>query len=108
MNDVKAKDHEEPNNPSGYLESVSLLDKLSGFLFGDDIFISYSHSDAFNYAPALAEILAGKKLISYLDQYGTAAEDTLPPRLIQRLKRSTVMVLIATKGAALSDAVKQD
>lgn len=99
---------QKPKKFSGYLESTKLLDKLSGFLFGDDIFISYSHRDALNYAPALARVLAREKFVGYLDQYGTDAEDTLPPALVRRLRRSTVLVLVGTEGAAQSDAVKKE
>lgn len=91
-----------------YLPSVSRRDRFLGFLFGDDIFISYSHRDAINYAPALATALAGKKFVSYLDQYGGEVENELPPRVIRHLKRSKTFVLVGTPAAVQSDAVKKE
>ncbi len=51
----------------------STVEKLRRFLFGDDIFISYSRVDS-TYALSLANELTKKKLSCFLDQWGT------PPR----------------------------
>jgi WD40 repeat protein/cytoskeletal protein RodZ len=92
----------------GHLKSAKLMDRISSFLFGDDIFISYSHRDALNYSPALAMLLAEQKFVCYLDQYGTDADNLLPPSLLRRLRRSTVFILVGTEGAAMSKAVKEE
>ncbi len=98
----------DSRRPPNYLPSVNSLDRFLGFLFGDDIFISYSHRDAINYAPALATALANKKFVSYLDQYGGEVENELPARVIRHLKRSTALVLIGTPAAVQSEAVRRE
>jgi WD40 repeat protein len=99
---------QESRKFSGHLKSAKLTDRISSFLFGDDIFISYSHSDALNYSPALATLLAEQNYVCYLDQYGTDADNVLPPSLLRRLRRSTVLVLVGTEGVAKSKAVKEE
>jgi WD40 repeat protein len=85
-----------------------LLERLGSFLLGDDIFISYSRADALNYSLALANQLAGRKFLSFVDQYGTSADEKLPPLLKLKVRRSTALVLVGTEGAAASDAVRQE
>ncbi|MBV8856743.1 MAG: TIR domain-containing protein [Acidobacteria bacterium] len=85
-----------------------LLERLGSFLLGDDIFISYSRADALNYSLALANQLTGRRFLSFVDQYGTSADEKLPPLLRLKLRRSTALVLVGTKGAAASNAVRQE
>ena len=105
---MKNLQNTDSRSPANYLPTVNVLDRFLGFLFGDDIFISYSHRDAINYAPALATALAGKKFVSYLDQYGGEVENELPARVIRHLKRSTAFVLVGTRSAVQSEAVRKE
>jgi WD40 repeat protein len=81
---------------------------LQRFLFGDDVFISYSRRDASDYALALAAKLTQHKLSCFLDQWGTRPGNELPKGLVTSLKRSTIMVLLGTPGAAQSVSVAEE
>ena len=82
----------------------SMIENLRRFLFGDDIFISYSHVDS-TYALSLANELTKKKLSCFLDQWGTPPGQELPKELINTLKRCSTMVLVGSKYAAESKNV---
>jgi WD40 repeat protein len=82
----------------------SMIENLRRFLFGDDIFISYSHVDS-TYALRLANELTKKKLSCFLDQWGTPPGQELPKELINTLKRCSTMVLVGSKYAAESKNV---
>lgn len=81
-----------------------MLDKIFKFLLGDDIFISYSRADGATYAAGLANELAKPPLnfSCKLDQWGTQAGAEMPESLKKSLRRSAVLVLIGTEGAAKS------
>src|SRR5262245_65856029 len=83
---------------------------LLRFLFGDDIFISYSRRDGANYAAALANELSkpGRDFSCFLDQWGAAAANELSKPVVQALRRSTVLVLVGTPGAMQSKFVRQE
>ncbi len=83
-------------------------EKLYRFFFGDDIFISYSRADAIRYVPSLAARLAAKKHICFFDQLAADASDELPKRLKKKILRSTVFVLIGTRGAVASSFVRKE
>jgi WD40 repeat protein len=80
------------------------------FLFGDDIFISYSRRDGAKYAAALANELSGPRyeFSCFLDQWGATSADKLSSPVLRALKRSTVMVLVGTVGAVNSPMVKEE
>lgn len=71
------------------------------WLFGYDVFISYSRKDGLAYAQALARRLAEKptNLHVFFDQWASPPEGKLPLRLLWALRRSRLLVLIATPGA---------
>lgn len=77
------------------------------FFFGDDIFISYARPDS-GYALALATALTKQKLACFLDLWGTPPGLELPEELVQRLRKSTIMVLIGTEHAARSENVLKE
>lgn len=83
-------------------------DKLRRFVFGDDVFISYSRRKGAEYALALANELTRQKLSCFLDQWGTPPDEDLPAQLRQALRRSTLLVLIGTEWAAASDNVRKE
>ncbi len=88
------------------LTKESLPQRVYRYLFGDDVFISYSRADASDYAPALAARL--NKYICYLDQLGTSPGEQISPHIINKIHRSTVLVLVGTTAAAASDAVEDE
>ncbi|MFC1572743.1 TIR domain-containing protein [Candidatus Eisenbacteria bacterium] len=99
-----------PSGPSGWVRRrvASLFERIRRFLFGDDVFISYSRGDASGYALALAASLTEAKVSCYLDQWGTRPGAKLPDGLVTSLKRSSLLVLLGTPGAAQSDLVRQE
>jgi formylglycine-generating enzyme required for sulfatase activity len=78
------------------------------FLFGDDIFISYSRADGASYAAALANQLAGKRLSCRFDQWGTTPGKEVPVPIIEALHRSAMLVIVATEGAGQSEHVERE
>lgn len=78
------------------------------FLFGDDIFISYSRADGATYAAGLADELAGRKFSCRFDLWGTEPGKEMPNSLKRALKRSAVLVLVGSPGAAKSVHVAQE
>jgi WD40 repeat protein len=82
------------------------------YLFGDDIFISYSRKDGANYAAALASELSRRSpelgFSCFLDQWGASAGAELSKPVVRALRRSSVLVLIGTPGALESVFVKKE
>jgi len=84
---------------------------LLRFLFGDDVFISYSRRDGANYAAALANELSKRErggFSCFLDQWGASAANELSGPVVRALNRSSVLVLIGTPGAAESTMVREE
>jgi WD40 repeat protein len=77
------------------------------FFFGDDIFISYSRHNS-DYALALGDRLTKQKLSCFVDQWGTPSNEDLPPELVERLRKSTTLVILGTVEAARSDNVRKE
>lgn len=88
--------------------SSSGLAGLRHFLFGYDVFISYSRADATVYAAQLAHALVDLDLRVYLDQLGSTPDAALPPAVLAPLQASRALVLIGTPAAARSPAVAQE
>lgn len=72
------------------------------YLFGEDIFISYSRSDGMKYAVALAEQLSVLGFTCRLDVYETEPSVELPSKLKRDLLRSYILVVVGSEGAAIS------
>jgi hypothetical protein len=83
-------------------------EKLYRFFFGDDVFISYARADAIRYVPSLAARLAAKKHICFFDQLTADPSEDLPERLKKKILRSTVFILVGTKGAVASSFVRKE
>ncbi|HVQ38214.1 MAG TPA: TIR domain-containing protein [Pyrinomonadaceae bacterium] len=83
-------------------------EKFYRFFFGDDVFISYARSDAIRYVPSLAAHLAAKKHICFFDQLVADPNEDLPEKLKKKILRSTVFVLVGTKGAVASSFVRKE
>ncbi len=78
------------------------------FLFGDDVFISYSRHDAMDYALAISNELARAGYSCYLDQTLSEPGRELPASLIRGLDRCSMMVLIGTPKAGESASVERE
>jgi WD40 repeat protein len=83
---------------------------LRRFLFGDDIFISYSRRDGAAYATALASELTSPErgLSCFLDHWGASASSDLSRPVVHALRNSSVFVLVGTAGAASSAMVREE
>lgn len=77
-------------------------------LFGNDIFISYSRADAAAYAAGLAGALAERGLACHLDQWGSQPGTEVPPEILRALRRSAMLVVVGSEGAAQSAAVERE
>lgn len=89
-------------------ERRGATERLQRFLFGDDIFISYARADGAIYAAGLANELVKLKFSCKIDQWGTQAGQEIPPQLRRALRRSSLLVLVGTEGAANSVPVAQE
>jgi WD40 repeat protein len=80
------------------------------FLFGDDIFISYSRKDGAKYAAALANELSNpaNNFSCFYDQWGASAANELSKPVLRAIKQTSVLVLIGTAGAVNSSLVHQE
>jgi len=80
------------------------------FVFGRDLFISYSRSDSRKYAPNLALALQKRmpKLSFYLDRWIAPPSGKLPLSLRVQLRWSSIMVVICTQNAIGSNFVKDE
>jgi WD40 repeat protein len=83
-------------------------EKVYRFFFGDDIFISYSRADAIRYVPSLAARLTALRHICFFDQLAADPSNELPKRLKKKILRSSVFVLIGTRGAVASSFVRKE
>lgn len=96
----------EPNESvASPILKTTISEKLRGFMFGHDIFISYSRADAIKYAPRLANYLTKLGFVCYLDQLGATPDKKVPDSVKKAIRRSTAFVLIGTEAAARSTAV---
>src|SRR5215510_7131176 len=85
--------------------SEGVLGNANRFLFGNDVFISYARRDATIYSLGLANELTKRELSCFLDQWGTPAGKELPREVVAALRKSAMMILLGTEGAAGSKAV---
>ncbi len=101
-------DNERLTKPNVAVEKVGALARISTFLLGNDVFISYSRADAAAYALALANELTKQNLTCYLDQWNAPPGETIPAAIKTALKRSSMLVIIGTCKAARSAAVGEE
>lgn len=78
----------------------SLLARPFKFLFGNDIFISYSRADGINYAEGLASQLAKRNFSCSLDLWETTPGKEMPAKLKRAVRWSKMLVIIGTGAAA--------
>ncbi|HEV8368699.1 MAG TPA: TIR domain-containing protein, partial [Pyrinomonadaceae bacterium] len=80
---------------------LALIDFPFRFVFGRDLFISYSRSDSREYAPNLVLALQKRmpKLSCYLDRWIAPPSGKLPLSLKLQLRWCSMLVVICTKNA---------
>jgi WD40 repeat protein len=86
-------------------------DRIMRFVFGRDMFISYSRRDSSKYAPALVLALQAKqpRLSFYLDRWIAPSSSVLPRSLQRHLRWSSLMIVVCTENAVSpSSFVRQE
>jgi WD40 repeat protein len=81
---------------------------LVRFLFGEDVFLSYSRSDAINYVTALANELSKRSIECRTDLWDTVPGASLPRELTRALRRCEMLVVIASTGACGSQHIRTE
>ncbi len=76
--------------------------------FGADVFISYARVDGAAFAEALANDLVTERLSCHLDLWEAEPGRALPRDLLLGLWRASMMVVVATDGAAVSRNVARE
>ena len=84
------------------------MSSLRRYLFGYDVFISYSRKDASLYAASLANRLTDKGISCFIDQWGTEPGEDLPKGLKRTLVNSRILVLLSTHEAIASKSVEKE
>jgi hypothetical protein len=88
------------------------IDAVMRLLFGRDVFVSYSHRDGIAYARKLTRDLESvrrpERLTCYFDQRSAILDKRLPPEVVRSLQRSSMLVVVATPGAAESRNVRAE
>lgn len=87
---------------------MKVVNRLSRLIVRDDIFISYARADASAYAAGLAGALAGRVLSCCFDQWGSSPGDKVPNKVLRALRRSGMLVVIGSKEAVRSAAMRQE
>jgi hypothetical protein len=85
-----------------------VFEGVTRFLFGDDVFISYSRADGFSYAAALANELSKARLACSFDQLGSEPGADVPPSILRDLRRCGSLVILATERACESQSVEAE
>ena len=75
-------------------------------LFLYDVFISYARRDGRRYARALHRHLESNGIVCFLDRNDVLAGDLLTPTLARALKKSRLLIVVATDGASRSSHVQ--
>jgi WD40 repeat protein len=89
---------------------LNALEIPARYVFGRDVFISYSRADASKYAPNLVLALQAKRprLSFYLDRWIAPPSGDLPRSLERQLRWSSLLVVICTENAVQSQFVKEE
>lgn len=86
-----------------------MLKAIKKYIFGYDIFISYSRKDSLGYAYTVAKYFMKKGFNCYIDQLSNITPGTqLPLNIKNAIERSTAFILIGSVGAQNSEAIEQE
>jgi WD40 repeat protein len=90
-------------------QQYGLVKWLTNLLFGDDVFISYSRRDGTIYAERLAYRLSEEYGYSCrVDLWETLPGREMPEKLVRALRRSRMLVVVASPEAAASPNVGKE
>jgi WD40 repeat protein len=84
---------------------ASRRESASRFFFGDDVFISYARRDGVPYALSLARALESRGFTCDADLFASKPELRTPESVKRRLKRSSLLVVVGSPGAAGSKEI---
>lgn len=87
---------------------MSIFHTIKKWFFGYDFFISYARKDCSEYALALSKEILDENYSCYIDQLGTTSSPSIPKKLIEKLKRSSILILLGSKEAAESEAINDE
>jgi len=85
-----------------------IWESLLRALYGDDVFVSYARADGVIYAASLATELTERQFATRVDQWGTSPGEDVPQEIVEALSRSSMLVVISTRGAAKSKAIEKE
>src|SRR5262245_35361158 len=85
-----------------------LFENVRRQILGHDIFVSYSRLDGWKYAIGLEEVLSRKGYACYVDAFESEPGPKLPEPLKSKLRRSFLLVIVGSPGAASSELVKEE
>lgn len=86
----------------------SFIDRVADWLFGYDIFISYSHRDGLNRPRALKTALEQAGMRVFLDQTDFVAGMDLRRETRRQVRKSQTLVIVARPGALQSEWVLRE
>lgn len=89
----------------GRVRRLPPVEWLVSYLFGDDVFISYSRHDGVRYGEELAHVLADAGYSVRMDLWETEAGEETPEKVMRGLRRSRALVVVATPRALQSPNV---
>lgn len=101
----RTRPEDEPEVPPA-LPVRGLIARLTTSLLGYDAFVSHAHADSLKYAERLVRLLDGRNC--YLDREENQAGDHLRSTLTKALRRSRVLIIVASPGAVRSRWVKDE
>ncbi|HVQ14999.1 MAG TPA: toll/interleukin-1 receptor domain-containing protein, partial [Vicinamibacterales bacterium] len=89
---------------------LAILEWPVRYIFGRDVFISYSRADASRYAPSLVLAVQAKrpKVSFYLDKWIAPASSDLPSSLKRHLRWSSLLVVVCSPKAVESQSVRDE
>ena len=90
---------------------MNIFLSVKKFIFGYDIFISYSRKDSLDYAYSIARHFMQKKFgyECYIDQLSsTTPGKELPKNIVSALQKSTAFIIIGSEGSKHSVAIAEE
>lgn len=84
-----------------------MFERIASYLYGDDVFISYSYDDT-RYAEALAIELQARQFSVFLGGWGASPSRDLSGNVLRAARRCRLLVIVATPAAIASPFVQRE